>query len=413
MRILVISQNYFPEPVNVWTQLCEALQARGNDVTVVTGYPNWPKGVVYAGHRISLHQIQIIRGVRVIRVPLYPYHGRSSLRRIINYLSFMGSSMALGPWGRKRPHVIFAIQPPTVCIPAWLFSRIWQVPFIYDLEDMWPETLVATRMMSNPALLSMVGKFCNWVYKRASGIRIISKGFASNLLGKGVPADKLYYIPNWVDTEFYRPQTLDADVRRHFALTGFTIILYAGTIGLAQGLDTVLDAAALLRNLSDVQFVLAGDGIDLLRLKKRAETMSLANVKFLGRQPTEMMPALYAASSILLVHLKDDPLFRITIPHKTLTYLSSGKPVLAAVQGDVADVVREAGAGLTCPSENPKALAEAISSFCCMTKEERNKMGEKGRRFALEHFRKDQIVDQLLEMFIDIGRKTNRNNMQS
>lgn len=406
MHILIVSQNYFPEPVNVWTELCEALQAKGNDVTVVTGYPNWPTGDLYPGYRITLRQKNIIKGVTVIRVPLYPYHGRSSLRRILNYLSFTGSSLALGAWGLKRPDVIFAIQPPTVCIPAWIFSLLWQVPFVYDLEDMWPETLLATGMMGNAKLLAMVGKYCNWTYKRTSGIRIISKGFRSNLVAKGVASDNIYLIPNWVNTEFYSPQGLDEDLARRFGLTGATNILYAGTIGLAQGLDTVLDAAVLLRDLPEVKFVLAGDGVDLARLKMRAKSLGLENVKFLGRQPTKMMPALYALSSMLLVHLKDDPLFRITIPHKTLTYLASGKPVLAAMEGDVADVVREAGAGLTCDSGDPEALAETVRKFCSMSSAQRERMGENGRKFACDYFRKDHIIDQICEMLSDVVRST-------
>jgi glycosyltransferase involved in cell wall biosynthesis len=325
----------------------------------------------------------------------------------------MAASLALGFWGLKRPDVIFAIQPPTVCTPAWFFSRLWQVPFVYDLEDMWPETLFATGMVSNARLLAMVGKYCNWAYKRASGIRIISKGFHSNLLGKGVASDNIYLIPNWVNTEFYSPRVLDSDLARRLGLTGGTNILYAGTIGLAQGLDTVLDAAVLIMDLPEVQFVLAGDGVDLARLKMRAKSLGLENVKFLGRQPTKMMPALYALSSMLLVHLKDDPLFRITIPHKTLTYLASGKPVLAAMEGDVADVIREAGAGLTCHSGDPEALAETVRKFCNMPSAQREKMGENGRKFACDYFGKDHVIDQICQMLYDIVRSTKSKRMLS
>ena len=204
MRILIISQNYYPEPVNIWSELSESLQDKGHDVTVLTCFPNWPSGKLYPGYRIKLCQREIIGGVAVIRVPLYPYHGRSSLKRAFNYLSFMLASCVLGAWGMRRPDVIYAIQPPTTCFPAWFFSRIWQIPFMYDLQDMWPETLYATGMINNAKMLKMVTKYCDWTYRHADAIRVISSGFRSNLIKKGVAEDKIYLISNWVDTEFYR-----------------------------------------------------------------------------------------------------------------------------------------------------------------------------------------------------------------
>lgn len=402
MRILIISQNYYPEPVNIWSELSESLHGKRHDVTVLTGFPNWPSGKLYPGYRIKLWQKEIIGGVTVIRVPLYPYHGRSSLKRAFNYLSFMLATCVLGAWCMRRPDVIYAIQPPTTCLPAWFFSLIWQIPFIYDLQDMWPETLYATGMMNNAKMLKIVTKYCDWAYKRADAIRVISPGFRANLIKKGVTEDKIYLISNWVDTEFYRPQKPDAALAQRFGLADHINIFYAGTIGLAQGLDTVLDAALLLKDLPEVQFVLVGDGIDLERLKTLSTSSGLKNVKFLGRQPMKLMPALYALSDMLLVHLRDDPLFRITIPHKTLTYLASGKPVLAAVEGDIADVVSAAGAGLTCRSGDPVALAASVRKYCNMTADHRTTMGLNGRKVACDYYAKDYLIEQVDQMLSDV-----------
>jgi colanic acid biosynthesis glycosyl transferase WcaI len=404
MHILIISQNYYPEPVNLWSELSESLQDIGHNVTVLTGFPNFPSGKLYPGYRIKLWQKEIINGVSVVRVPLYPYHGRSALKRSLNYLSFMLASCVLGAWGMRRPDVIYAIQPPTTCLPAWFFSLIWQIPFIYDLQDMWPETLYATGMMNNTKMLRMVTKYCDWIYKRADAIRVISPGFRSNLIKKGVIESKIHLISNWVNTGFYKPKEQDSALAQRFRLIDRINIVYAGTIGPAQGMDTVLDAALLLKDLSEVQFVLVGDGIDLERLKKLSKSYRLENLKFLGRQPMKLMPSLYMLSDMLLVHLRDDPLFRITIPHKTLTYLASGKPVLAAVEGDVADVIKAVGAGLTCRPGDPAALAEAVRNYCNMSSESRAVMGDNGRKVACDYYAKDHLIEQVDQMLSGVVR---------
>jgi colanic acid biosynthesis glycosyl transferase WcaI len=402
MRILIISQNYYPEPVDIWSELSESLQAMGHNITVLTGYPNWPSGNLYQGYRIKLWKKEVINGVVVIRVPLYPYHGQSSLKRALNYLSFMIFSCFFGAWGVDRPDLIYAIQPPTSCLAAWIFSRLWQIPFIYDLQDMWPETLHATGMMNNNKLLKMVTKYSTWIYDHADAIRVISPGFRANLIKKGVVEKKIYLISNWVDTEFYKPQKPDSVLAQQYGLTDHINIIYAGTIGLAQGLEVVIRAAVLLKELTNIQFVFVGDGIDLERLKTLSTSLGLKNVKFLGRQPLKLMPAFYALSDLLLVHLKDDPLFRITIPHKTMTYLASGKPVLAALEGDAANVVDSAEAGLTCPSDDPVALAASVRKYCNMNADHIAAMGYNGRRIACESYSIDYLIGQIDRMVSNV-----------
>jgi glycosyltransferase involved in cell wall biosynthesis len=411
MKILILSQWYPPEPDHVVSGLAESLRDFGHDVAVLTGYPNYPSGKIYPGYRLRVRHQETIRGVPVYRVPLYPDHGESGVKRCINYLSFAASAACIGPWQVPRPDVIHAYHPPlTIGCPAWVLSQRFRVPFTYEIQDMWPETLSSTGMLSNRPILGMIGSAAKWVYRRAAAIRVISPGFRENLLNKGVAAEKIHVIPNWADTELFHPDAPDPELARSLGLTDRFNVMYAGNVGPAQNLETLLAAAALLKDLCRVQFVIVGDGTDLPRLRELARQRSLEDVRFLGRLPEDAMSKLYASADALLVHLRDDPLFRITIPHKILSYMACGKPVVGAVAGDAADVIRTAKAGLTCPPDNPQALAEAVRQLYTMSLADREIMGENGRRFVCTSFRREHLVEQVAHMLesVVLARKKER-----
>jgi glycosyltransferase involved in cell wall biosynthesis len=346
---------------------------------------------------------ETLDGISIVRVPLYPDHSRSAVKRVLNYISFALSGSLLGPWLLDKPDVIFVYHPPlTIGIPAWILSRLWRVPFLYEIQDMWPETLRATGMLNNPRLLDVVGRFAKWVYAKADAISVISPGFRDNLIRKGISSEIIHLIPNWVDTTIYYPDEPDLQLANELGLADKFNIMFAGNIGEAQGLETVLEAAELLQDLAEVQFVIVGDGVALPRLREGVETRDLKNVRFLGRYPTESMPALYALADVLLVHLKDDPLFRITIPHKILSYMASGKPILAAIAGDAAEVVKDAGAGIICPPQNPAALAQTVQEFVALSAQARQRMGECGLRSTQEKFSRDNLVGKVESVLRDL-----------
>lgn len=396
MHILILSQWYMPEPALLLQELAQTLIARGHTVQVLTGFPNYPSGKLYPGYQIHLCQRETLAGVPVARVPLYPHHGRSGVLRIANYVSFGLSAAILGLWAVSKPDVIFVYHPPlTVGIPAYVLSRLWRVPFAYQIQDMWPETLIATGMVRNPAILAGVGKFAHWVYGQADALCVISPGFRQNLLGKGVAQDRIHLTPNWIDIDTYHIDEPDPELARELGLEGRFNIMFAGNLGKAQGLESVLAAAQLLQDVPGVQFVFVGSGVADSRLKQVAQENGLTNVLFLGRHPTERMPSLYALADVLLIHLKDDPLFRITIPSKTYAYLASGKPIIAAVAGDAAQVVVEAGAGVACPPENPAQLAAAIRSLLALDPSELRRMGQQGRQAAQTIYSREYAVEQI------------------
>lgn len=408
MRVLILTQWYPPEPAMLLQELAQSLQASGHQVTVLTGFPNYPSGQLYPGYKVRLRQREILAGVPVVRVPLYPEHSRSGLRRALNYLSFALSAMLLGLWSAPRPDVLFVYHPPlTVAVPAYVLSRLWRRPFVYQIQDMWPETLAATGMFNNQRLLGWIGRFASWVYDKAHSILVISPGFRQNLLDKGAPAEKIHVVSNWVDPSTYYRDEPDQELAAELGLAGHFNVMFAGNMGEAQGLETVIEAANLLQGDASAdlgmtdgeawppQLVLVGDGVALPRLRALAERHGLNNVRFLGRYPAQEMPRLYALADALLVHLKDDPLFRITIPHKTLAYLGSGKPILAAVAGDVADLVESIGAGVTCPPQNPAALAAAICRLQALPVDQRQAMGKRGAQAAQTHFSRDGLTGEI------------------
>ena len=404
MRILILSQWYMPEPALLLQELAQTLLARGHEVTVLTGFPNYPSGKLYPGYHLRLFQRETLNGVPVARVPLYCNHSHSGVMRVINYASFALSAAALGPWVVEKPDIIFVYHPPlTIGIPAFVLGRLWRIPFVYQIQDMWPETLSATDMVSKAWVLETVGAFARWVYARAAAICVISPGFRQNLIDKSVPSARIYLTPNWIDPETYPIVEPDPELARELGLADHFNVMFAGNLGEAQGLDKVLEAARLCQDTPQVQFVFVGSGVAESRLKEIARQQELTNVLFLGRYPVERMPALYALADVLLIHLKDDPLFRITIPSKTYAYLASGKPILAAVAGDTAQLVTEAGAGIACVPEDPEQLVAAIRTLLTLPPQKLVEMGQRGRRAAETVYSRERAVTQIESVLIQVA----------
>ena len=398
MRILMLTQWFDPEPTFKGLQFALALQARGHSVQVLTGFPNYPGGKVYPGYRIHLWQREAMHGIPVLRVFLYPSHSRSAIGRALNYLGFALSASVLGTLLVKPADVAYVYHPPaTVGLPALAFKYLRRIPFVYDVQDLWPDTLTATGMVNASLALGLLGRWCQLVYRAADRIAVLSPGFQQRLAERGVRADKIRVIYNW--THAIPPAAPDATLAN--SLAGRFVVLFAGNLGAAQGLDTVLDAAKLARDRHpEVCFAFAGSGVEEPRLRQRAVAEGLANVVFLGRRPQEAMGGVYAWASALLVHLRDDPLFAITIPSKTQTYLAIGKPILMGGRGDAADLVRAAGAGIVFAPEQAAALAQAVDKLLAMPESARERMGVAGRAYYEAHLSMAAGVQAFEEEFM-------------
>jgi glycosyltransferase involved in cell wall biosynthesis len=383
MRILLLTQWFEPEPTFKGLLFARELAARGHAVEVLTGFPNYPGGDVYPGYRIRPWVREQIDGISILRVALYPSHDESAFGRVLNYASFAISAALIGTALIRKPDVVYVYNPPaTTGFPAVVLGLLRRAPFVFDICDLWPDTVAVSGMLSSPAAFRLLDKWCKFVYSRARHIVVASPGFKQQLVSRGVPPEKVDVIYNWCDETTIQPTAPDPELAARLGLSDCFNVMFAGTMGTAQALDSVLESAALCRqSLPNVQFVFVGGGVDRNRLEKKAGGLGLTNVRFLPRQPMSAMGAVLGLADILLVHLKDHPLFSITIPSKTQAYMASGKPVLMAVRGSAAQLVTQSGAGLVCEPENPRSIAETVARFAGMSPEERHHMGEAGKRY--------------------------------
>lgn len=395
MRILLLTQWFQPEPMLKGLPFATALAARGHTVEVLTGFPNYPGGQLYPGYRVRLWQREEMEGIQVNRVPLYPSHDQSGLRRMANYLTFALACLLIGPWLVHKPDVIYVYNLVTLGPAAYLLRLLYGAKVIVDVQDLWPESVINSGMMRSRAAHRFLAAICTSIYRHADWITVLSPGFRAALSARGIEPDKIEVIYNWCDETSQRLVSRDESLAAEIGLASHFNVLFAGTMGVMQGLDTVLKAAQLCSvNAPNIQFVFMGGGVDRPRLEAMAGELGLPNVRFLPRQPPEKMGRFYALADALLVHLKDNPLFRITIPSKTQAYLYMGKPIIMAMTGDAADLVSQADAGLLCPPDDPAALAETVTRLAAMKPEERERMGQAGRTFYRHHLALQMGVDR-------------------
>lgn len=384
IRVLLFTQWFEPEPTFKGLVFARELIAQGFEVEVVTGFPNYPGGKLYPGYRIKALQREVIDGVQVTRVPLYPSHGQSGIGRLTNYISYAASLLMYGVFRAKKPDVIYAYHPPlTVGIAAALVRFFRRVPVVYDIQDMWPDTLKATGMFSNEKLLKVVSRVCDWVYGHVDQIVVLSPGFKRLLIERGVPSEKIDVIYNWCAEDSVITTLCQSPA--NFPVVSKFKLLFAGNMGKAQSLETVIEAALLVQEKTkQVAFVFIGGGVEASRLEALAKAKKLEDVYFLPAVPMSEIGAYLSSADALLVHLKKDPLFAITIPSKTQAYMAAGRPILMAVDGDAAELVRSARCGVVSESDNAQALADSVLALMEISEEERNGMGQNGRVFYRE-----------------------------
>ena len=384
-RILLITQWFDPEPTFKGILFAKELVSRGFEVEVITGFPNYPGGTLYDGYRVKFIQKEVIDGVLVTRVPLFPSHDKSKLGRVFNYLSFAFSSLIYGLFFSKRADVIYAYHPPlTVGISALIIKLFRRVPVVLDIQDMWPDTLKATGMISNSRLLGSVSKVCNFIYSGVTKIVVLSPGFKDLLIDRGVPENKIEIIYNWADEDVLRTKTgeMPQDI---VSIKGFKV-LYAGNVGQAQGLDVVLDAALLLKDdVPNIHFLVLGRGLKLDDLKRREKELNLGNVHFFPAVGMEKVGSFLGFADALLIHLNSDPLFEITIPGKTQAYMAVGKPIIMGVSGDASNLVSRADCGVCFEPEDSVALAEAAKGLMLLDSTDIQRLGKNAERFYNEN----------------------------
>lgn len=389
MRILLLTQLFNPEP-NYLTGLTFAkeLVRLGHEVEVLTGFPCYPGGEIYDGYKIKLLQRETMEGIIVNRLPMYPSHDGSGFKRMINYGSLAAATAIAGPWIMKRPDVVHVAQgPATLALPAWFFRYLRGVPFVYNIGDLWPDSLALSGMFSSSVGLTLVNRWCSLAYRTASRIIVLSEGFKEELCRRGVPVSKIDVVYNWCEDNYVRHEDVDPRLMDELGFADRFNVVFAGTMGKLQALDAVLDAAAILMGqVPSIQLVFVGDGVELAHLQDKAGQSKLSNVRFVPRQPVSKIGGLLALADALLIHLKDAPLMGITIPQKTQAYMAAGRPIIIGALGESASIVERADAGIACKPEDPASIADAILRLFSMSGTRRNDMGANGRRFFQAEF---------------------------
>lgn len=401
---MVLTQWFTPEPTFKGLLFAQALARKGHVVTVITGFPNYPGGKVYQGYTMKLFQREVFNDVTVYRVPLYPSHDKSIFGRFLNYMSFAVTSSVAGLFVPGKFHAMYVYHPPaTIGFPAIMIKLFRRIPFVYDIQDLWPDTLRSTGMINDKVVLSLVGLWCSIVYRMADMIVVLSPGFKTELAQRGVPEEKIEVIYNWCDEQNILRRDPDTHLEQQLGLRGLFKVVYTGNIGKAQALNAVLKAAKIVQARSrETKFIFVGNGIVLQDLKKEAEDLHLDNVLFLPQRPISKISEILNLADVVVVHLKDDPLFRITIPGKTQTYLAIGRPILMGVRGDAAALITDAKAGVTCIPENPSSIAEGIERLHLMSKAERDVIGNNGYEYYWRHLSMEVGVDKLERVLMSL-----------
>jgi colanic acid biosynthesis glycosyl transferase WcaI len=400
MRLGLLTQWYEPEPGPgaIPAALARGLAARGHEVQVLTGFPNYPTGVIAPGYKMQRSFDEIIDGVNVRRVGLYANHNASAIRRLANYASFGASAVVNGVDSLRGLDALWVnYSPITVAWPMWAARFGLGIPQVAHIFDLWPDTLTLSGFakggrasrMAEPGL----NAWCQGMYCASESVAFISPGMRPILESRGVPASKLHYVPIWADEATFKPS--NDDMRAELGIADAAIVLlYAGALGEAQGLTTLIDACA---QVTDARFVclIAGSGVSESGLRAQANGVGATNVRFLGRLRQDEMTALMATSDFNYVGLRPHAVSRVTLPSKTQAALASGRALLVAAEGDVADVIRDSLTGFTADPRDPAAIAMAIRSALDLGRDGLRAMGASARNYYERTFSVDSGVNSV------------------
>jgi glycosyltransferase involved in cell wall biosynthesis len=397
LKLLIVSQYFWPESFRV-NDMASGLRERGHEVTVLTGMPNYPAGRLFPGYGWLKPSFETHEGVRICRVPLVTRGRSKGLRLVANYLSFALAACILGPLRcRERFDLVLIYEPSpiTVALPGLLMARLSRAPAVLWIQDLWPDTLAAMGFGQRSPLYRCAAWLSGFIHRRCDRLLVQSPGFIPRLQARGIPIARIDWLPNWAEA-FYRPVARGTDdVTPLDGIPGFKI-LFAGNIGSAQAFETIIDAATRLRDVTDLHWVVLGDGLMRDWVTAEAARLGLSDrFHVLGPRPAREMPACFARADALLVTLRADPVFALTIPSKVQSYLACARPVVAAIDGDGAEVLRDSGSGVVCAAEDGAALAEAVLRVHRMSPAQRDACGERGRHYYEQHFDRDLLLGRL------------------
>ena len=400
MNILIVTPHFYPENFRI-NDFAEAFVERGHSITVLTSVPNYPAGRFFDGYGLLMKNREIYKGINIYRVPVIPRGSGSSLRLAINYISYVIGGLFTSLFlMKKKLDIIFVFEPSpiTIGLPAIFIKKMKNIPLIFWVLDLWPESVVSASNMKSsivPKLLTPVVKF---IYRHCDRILVSSKGFINSISAKGVPKGKIEYYPQWAEPLF-RPMKTDGYLLKDLPKGSFKI-MFAGNIGEAQDFPSIVEAARLLKSNQKIHWVILGGGRKESWVRKKVEEYQLQDCfHLMGSFPLEQMPAFYSNADVMLFSLKREDIFALTVPAKVQSYLACGKPILAMIDGEGASIIEESAAGYTSPAESPEMLAENALRLAALSQIQISAMGRRARKYYDENFERSFLFDKAESIF--------------
>ena len=397
MRILVVSQYFFPEEFKI-NDLARELVNRGHQVSVLTGKPNYPKGEYYEGYQYGGVSKEDYYGAEVIRVPLRKRGAGGGKNLLLNYLSFVynANKYILHNKMEFDAILVYEISPITQAYPALYCKKKYGGKVLLWVQDLWPESVTAAGGVNNRIALGILDRMVKRIYSKCDVLLVQSDGFKESILSKGDFESKIVYAPNWAEDLYLEKKKINEKSISAMMPDGFRV-MFAGNVGAAQDVDSIVKAANETRDIPEIKWVIVGDGRARANVEDQAKQLGLSDtVVFLGRHPMEQMPTFFSYADVMVVSLKDEYIFSLTIPAKTQSYMASGKPIVSMLNGEGNRIVEEAKCGLTAQSGDYKTLAENVKKLYKANKEDLSQMGQYGLNYYLSHFDKKTVVDNII-----------------
>lgn len=408
MNILIVTPYYWPEHFRI-NDVAAALAHRGHHVEVLTGLPNYPSGRFFEGFGLSGPYREVHQGIRLWRVPVVPRGDASALRLLLNYLSFAvaAGARALTLGGRRWDvSLVFQISPVTSIFPAAVLRAAFRTPIVTWVQDLWPEVVASSGLARSSWFMRATRAISAWLYRRSDRLLASSRSFCPRLEALGVDIHRIGYLPQWAE-DLFSESLASAQTEPFHWEQGF-VVMFAGNIGRVQGLDTVLAAAQLLKDDSEIRWVFLGDGSHRGWFEAEVARHGLEErIIFLGRQPPEAMPTYFSRAGAMLVSLMRDEVMSLTVPAKLQAYLAAGRPILGSIDGEAARIIEDSGSGWAAPAGDAHALAANVLRMKALSPAQRAEMGRLGQAFSKLYFARDRCLDKLEEELLAAVRGSN------
>lgn len=405
LKILVVTQYFWPEEFRI-NDICKGILEKGHEVEVLTGLPNYPGGSLYSGYSFFRRGSRNYEGIRVHRSYVIPRGKGNKVMLALNYFSFIFFTLFHIPnllFKKFDKIFVFQTSPITAAIPAIVVKKLKKIPCSIYIQDLWPDTFYSIVPIKNKKIRTLLQKICTSIYNSFDLLFIASRGYNDILVKNNISADKIVYLPQWaenlyLDDKYYKKSSNNLETSsKDF------IITFAGNIGKAQSVETIIKAAKLCKENKNIKWIILGDGSEFNSIKQMIEDYGLKDTVFmLGRKPVTEMPYYYSKSDALIVTLGDSYILKITLPAKVQSYMASGKPILGAISGEGMKVIKESNCGLVCESGDYEGLCKNVIKLFNMSEEERKKIGENGKRYFMDNYLRSKLLDKLEDYLLSL-----------